>query len=149
MMTCSSSPLQRDRRPVHPGSSLPRCTVSARRNQSQRLRGRACGRRPAAGVRGECGPDQIDWDATLRLRHDLWALGLGVAESMDTAQRGMGLDWAAARELAGGRWRSAVGGGRSWWGSPPTNSPPPPATRCSDAYLEQVARSSPPAVRSC
>ncbi|HEY5853709.1 MAG TPA: DUF993 family protein [Aldersonia sp.] len=46
------------------------------------------------------GPDQIDWDATLRLRHDLWALGLGIAESMDTAQRGMGLDWTGARELA-------------------------------------------------
>ncbi|OKH80642.1 DUF993 family protein [Mycolicibacterium sp.] len=43
---------------------------------------------------------QIDWDSTLRLRHDLWALGLGVAESMDTAQRGMGLTWAYARELA-------------------------------------------------
>jgi hypothetical protein len=44
--------------------------------------------------------DAIDWGATLRLRHDLWSLGLGVAESMDTAQRGMGLDWQAAKELA-------------------------------------------------
>lgn len=44
--------------------------------------------------------DQIDWDATLALRHRLWDLGLGVAEAMDTAQRGMGLDWPAARELA-------------------------------------------------
>jgi hypothetical protein len=44
--------------------------------------------------------DEIDWDATLKLRHDIWDLGLGVAESMDTAQRGMGLDWPAARELA-------------------------------------------------
>lgn len=44
--------------------------------------------------------DQIDWDATLRLRHRLWDLGLGVAEAMDTSQRGMGLDWPAARELA-------------------------------------------------
>ena len=42
----------------------------------------------------------IDWDATLRLRHRLWDAGLGVAEAMDTAQRGMGLDWPAARELA-------------------------------------------------
>ena len=47
----------------------------------------------------EGGPDQIDWDRTLRLRHRLWDLGLGVAEAMDTSQRGMGLDWPAAREL--------------------------------------------------
>jgi hypothetical protein len=41
----------------------------------------------------------IDWDATLRFRHHLWSLGLAVAEAMDTAQRGMGLPWAAAKEL--------------------------------------------------
>jgi hypothetical protein len=41
----------------------------------------------------------IDWDATLAYRHYLWDLGLGVAEAMDTAQRGMGLDWAASQEL--------------------------------------------------
>jgi hypothetical protein len=41
----------------------------------------------------------IDWDATLRFRHYLWDLGFGVAEAMDTAQRGMGLDWPAALEL--------------------------------------------------
>ena len=41
----------------------------------------------------------IDWDATLAFRHYLWDLGLGVAEAMDTAQRGMGLDWPAAKEL--------------------------------------------------
>jgi len=41
----------------------------------------------------------IDWDTTLAYRHHLWSLGLGVAEAMDTAQRGMGLDWAASREL--------------------------------------------------
>jgi hypothetical protein len=42
---------------------------------------------------------QIDWDATLAYRHHLWSLGLGVAEAMDTAQRGMGLTWARAQEL--------------------------------------------------
>src|SRR2546423_13942261 len=42
---------------------------------------------------------RIDWDATLAYRRHLWSLGLGVAEAMDTAQRGMGLDWPAAREL--------------------------------------------------
>jgi hypothetical protein len=41
----------------------------------------------------------IDWDQTLAFRHRLWDLGLGVAESMDTAQRGMGLGWSEAREL--------------------------------------------------
>ena len=41
----------------------------------------------------------IDWDRTLAFRHRLWDLGLGVAEAMDTAQRGMGLDWKAAQEL--------------------------------------------------
>ncbi|SDP72713.1 dihydrodipicolinate synthase family protein [Lentzea jiangxiensis] len=41
----------------------------------------------------------VDWDATLAFRHHLWSHGLGVAEAMDTAQRGMGLDWPAAAEL--------------------------------------------------
>jgi hypothetical protein len=41
----------------------------------------------------------IDWDTTLAYRHMLWSYGFGVAEAMDTAQRGMGLDWNAAREL--------------------------------------------------
>ncbi|TMC67695.1 MAG: dihydrodipicolinate synthase family protein [Chloroflexi bacterium] len=41
----------------------------------------------------------VDWDATLAYRRHLWSLGLGVAEAMDTAQRGMGLDWPLAREL--------------------------------------------------
>jgi hypothetical protein len=41
----------------------------------------------------------IDWDRTIAFRHFLWDLGLGVAEGMDTAQRGMGLDWPRAREL--------------------------------------------------
>ena len=41
----------------------------------------------------------IDWDATLRFRHYLWDLGFGVAEAMDTAQRGMGLDWPGALQL--------------------------------------------------
>src|SRR6267142_1285371 len=41
----------------------------------------------------------LDWDATLRFRHHVWSLGLAVAEAMDTAQRGMGFDWTAAKEL--------------------------------------------------
>ncbi|MFE0736201.1 dihydrodipicolinate synthase family protein [Streptomyces sp. NPDC058855] len=65
------------------------------------------------------GPAAIDWDATLAFRRHLWAHGLGVAEAMDTAQRGMGLDWAGAAELirrsaaeakaAGGRIACGVG----------------------------------------
>jgi uncharacterized protein DUF993 len=41
----------------------------------------------------------VDWDETLALRHRTWELGLGVAEAMDTAQRGMGLSWPEAAEL--------------------------------------------------
>ena len=44
-------------------------------------------------------PAAVDWAATMRFRHHLWSLGLGVADAMDTAQRGMGLDWPAAAEL--------------------------------------------------
>jgi hypothetical protein len=45
------------------------------------------------------GRPAVDWDATLRFRHGLWDQGLGLAEAMDTAQRGMGVDWATARDL--------------------------------------------------
>jgi hypothetical protein len=45
------------------------------------------------------GPAQLDWDATLAFRRHLWAHGFRVAEAMDTAQRGMGLDWTATQEL--------------------------------------------------
>jgi hypothetical protein len=41
----------------------------------------------------------VDWDATVAYRRYLWSLGLGVAEAMDTAQRGMGLDWDHSLEL--------------------------------------------------
>jgi hypothetical protein len=41
----------------------------------------------------------IDWDATLAYRRHLWSWGFGVAEAMDTAQRGMGLDWTNSLEL--------------------------------------------------
>ena len=41
----------------------------------------------------------IDWESTMRFRDQLWAHGFGVAEAMDTSQRGMGLSWAQAREL--------------------------------------------------
>ncbi|MBA3378287.1 MAG: dihydrodipicolinate synthase family protein [Chloroflexia bacterium] len=41
----------------------------------------------------------LDWEATMAYRRHLWSLGLGVAEAMDTAQRGMGLDWSTSQEL--------------------------------------------------
>ena len=44
-------------------------------------------------------PARLDWEATLAYRHELWSYGLGVADAMDTAQRGMGLDWAATQQL--------------------------------------------------
>lgn len=44
-------------------------------------------------------PAAIDWDETLGFRRHLWSWGLGVADAMDTAQRNMGLDHAAVREL--------------------------------------------------
>jgi Protein of unknown function (DUF993) len=55
----------------------------------------------AAHVAAGPGPggEVIDWESTLRFRDHLWAHGFGVAEAMDTAQRGMGLSWEQAREL--------------------------------------------------
>jgi hypothetical protein len=41
----------------------------------------------------------VDWDATLAFRQQLWEQGLHLAEAMDTAQRGMGVDWPTAMEL--------------------------------------------------
>lgn len=46
-----------------------------------------------------CGPAVVDWQATMAFRRYLADLGLGIAEAMDTAQRGMGLDWPGALEL--------------------------------------------------
>jgi hypothetical protein len=44
-------------------------------------------------------PASLDWETTLAYRRHLWSYGLRVADAMDTAQRGSGLDWTAAREL--------------------------------------------------
>jgi hypothetical protein len=51
------------------------------------------------GTNAPGAPAVIDWEHTLEFRRHLWSLGLSVAEAMDTAQRGMGLDWAATQEL--------------------------------------------------
>src|SRR5258706_8308420 len=55
-------------------------------------------------------PAAIDWDTTLAFRRHLWSLGMGVAEAMDTAQRGMGLDWPTSLELI----ERAVGAAKAW-----------------------------------
>jgi hypothetical protein len=52
----------------------------------------------------------LDWEQTLRYREYLWDLGLGVAEAMDTAQRGTGLDWPTSLELI----RRSVAAARAW-----------------------------------
>jgi hypothetical protein len=52
----------------------------------------------------------LDWEQTLACREHLWDLGLGVAEAMDTAQRGMGLDWPTSLELI----RRSVAAGKAW-----------------------------------
>ena len=54
---------------------------------------------PTADHSDKSRPAQIDWERTLAYRHHLWSLGFSVAEAMDTAQRGMGLDWKASQEL--------------------------------------------------
>jgi hypothetical protein len=53
--------------------------------------------------------ETIDWEATLAYRRHLWSYGLGVAEAMDTSQRGMGLRWEDARELIAHSLREAQG----------------------------------------
>ncbi|MER5749811.1 dihydrodipicolinate synthase family protein [Streptomyces sp. NPDC002088] len=91
----------------------------------------------------DAGPDSpaaVDWDATLAFRRHLWSHGLGVAEAMDTAQRGMGLDWAGAAELirrsaaeaksVGGRIACGVGTDQITGGS---------LTQIRQAYEEQLA----------
>ncbi len=87
-------------------------------------------------------PAAVDWDATLAFRRHLWDRGLGVAEAMDTAQRGMGLDWAGARELI--RRSSAEArseGGRIACGVGTDQLTGPAATldEVSAAYEEQLA----------
>ncbi|MEU8698166.1 dihydrodipicolinate synthase family protein [Streptomyces sp. NPDC048680] len=87
-------------------------------------------------------PAAVDWDATLAFRRHLWSHGLGVAEAMDTAQRGMGLDWAGAAELIR---RSAAEarsvGGAVACGVGTDQLPPGPASLAEvrSAYEEQLA----------
>jgi hypothetical protein len=65
----------------------------------------------------------VDWEATLAFRRHIWACGLGVAEAMDTAQRGMGLDWTTTRELIART--SADADGKLWCAGVGTDQLPP------------------------
>ncbi|WP_377268015.1 dihydrodipicolinate synthase family protein [Peterkaempfera sp. SMS 1(5)a] len=87
-------------------------------------------------------PAAVDWDATLAFRHHLWSLGLGVADAMDTAQRGMGLDWAATRELItrSGAEARAVGGRLACGvGTDQLTAPARSLADITAAYEEQLA----------
>ncbi|WP_098025673.1 dihydrodipicolinate synthase family protein [Streptomyces sp. st115] len=89
-------------------------------------------------------PAAVDWESTLAFRRHLWAHGLGVAEAMDTAQRGMGLDWAGAAELirrsaaeakaVGGRIACGVGTDQL-----PDDGTAPTLAEVRSAYEEQLA----------
>jgi hypothetical protein len=85
-----------------------------------------------------------DWDKTIAYREYLWDLGLGVAEAMDTAQRGMGMDWPVSLELI----RRSVGaakakGGALVFSGAGTDQLAPEAARDTDdvirAYEEQIS----------
>jgi Protein of unknown function (DUF993) len=77
----------------------------------------------------------VDWEATLSFRRHLWEYGLGVAEAMDTAQRGMGLEWPAARELI--RRTAAEGGGRLAAGAATDHAEPTTLDEVRAAYEHQ------------
>jgi Protein of unknown function (DUF993) len=83
--------------------------------------------------------ETIDWDSTMRFRDHLWAHGFGVAEAMDTAQRGTGLSWTQARELiarsaASARGALACGAGTDQLADGESY----PIPRIIDAYAEQI-----------
>ncbi|WP_010274656.1 dihydrodipicolinate synthase family protein [Paenibacillus senegalensis] len=85
---------------------------------------------------------RIDWEATLAYRHHLWSYGLAVAEAMDTAQRGMGLNWSHSKELISRSIAEArTVGGRIACGAGTDHLAPGPQVTLADvqaAYEEQV-----------
>ena len=101
----------------------------------------AAGHVVADPLLASAGSSAIDWDATLKIRHALWDLGLGVAESMDTAQRGMGLGPKEALTLA----RRTLAEARTVGGSvvvgiatDQLDPGPHPLEEIADAYIEQL-----------
>ena len=83
--TCQGDPLI----PLRPGRPFTRTAFAAAHVVSD----------PMAERDPWLGRPAVDWENTLRFRHYLWDQGLGLAEAMDTAQRGMGVDWLTAKEL--------------------------------------------------
>jgi Protein of unknown function (DUF993) len=93
----------------------------------------------APGPDGEPGTEVIDWESTIRFREYLWSYGFGVAEAMDTSQRGMGLSWPQARELiirsaAARRGALACGAGTDQLADGEDH----PLTAITGAYADQV-----------
>ncbi len=88
-------------------------------------------------------PAAVDWDTTLAFRRHIWSYGLGVADAMDTAQRGMGLDWETCKRLiamSGAEARSS--GGRLVCGAQTDHLPPGSARSLQEvvaAYETQCA----------
>lgn len=87
-------------------------------------------------------PAVIDWDATLAFRRHVWSLGLGVADGMDTAQRGGGLSWPQAKELIVRSGAEARGSGADLAFGAATDQLDPftawTLDDIADAYLEQA-----------
>ncbi|MGH1480906.1 MAG: dihydrodipicolinate synthase family protein [Geminicoccales bacterium] len=86
------------------------------------------------------GPAAVDWEATMAFRRHLAALGIGIAEAMDTAQRGMGLDWPGALELVT-RTRAELPDALVFNGAGTDQLDPADAKGLDDvqnAYLEQI-----------
>jgi hypothetical protein len=97
---------------------------------------------PFATREPSLGPS-IDWKATLAFRRRLLDLGLNIAEAMDTAQRGFGLDWSGALELASRTLDAASGPEREriFTGVGTDHLPASEARDCDDvlrAYGDQI-----------
>ncbi len=100
MVTVTLPTPARTLEPYTLGAASPYWDGAAQRRSFDRVAFAAC--HVVADPLAEADPwlePAIDWDATLAYREVLWDLGLGVAEAMDTAQRGMGLAWPQARDL--------------------------------------------------
>jgi len=101
---------------------------------------------PVEGENTPGAPTTLDWDATLAYRHRVWSYGLGVADAMDTAQRGLGLDWPTtieliqrtAREAASVKGALVCGAGTDQLDSAAVVSAPSALRRITNAYLEHI-----------
>ncbi len=83
----------------------------------------------------------VDWEATARFRERMWSMGLGVAEAMDTAQRGMGMDWESVKKLLTRTMKDAKAVGGAVVSGVATDQLPKGShtlESIKDAYLEQL-----------